>query len=44
LPSRVKTLIEMGGANITVAFETPGAPQDALGAMKQAERSDLYGC
>ena len=35
--------MEMRGANITVAFEMLGAPDHALGAMKQAERSDLFG-
>jgi hypothetical protein len=30
-------------ANITVPFEMFGAPDNALGVMKQAERSNLFG-
>src|SRR5262245_35927994 len=43
LPLRVEMLIEMRGANVTVTLEMLGAPDDALGAMKQAERRDPFG-
>jgi len=33
----------MRSANVTVTFEMLGAPDHALGPMKQAERSDLFG-